>query len=79
MLFSVASQSRNYRAKLLRQSGKKSTLRSLPDESFSGLQLMCLMHSGFQPIAPEQETGMDLAEPFLTALELFQKGESDAA
>ena len=37
------------------------------------------MHAGFQQIAPEHETGMDLAEPFLTALELFQEGESDAA
>lgn len=58
---------------------KKYTLSSLPGESFSGLQLMCLMHAGFQQIAPEHETGMDLAEPFLTALELFQAGESDAA
>ncbi|MFZ4774886.1 MAG: tetratricopeptide repeat protein [Terrimicrobiaceae bacterium] len=57
----------------------KYTLRSLPGESFSGLQLMCLMHAGFQQIAPEHETGMDLAEPFLMALELFQEGESDAA
>ena len=58
---------------------KKYILRSLPGESFSGLQLMCLMHAGFQQFAPEHETGMDLAEPFLTALELFQEGESDAA
>ena len=52
---------------------KKYTLRSLPDESFSGLQLMCLMHAGFQQIAPEHDTGMDLAEPFLTALSIFNE------
>ena len=50
---------------------KKYTLRALPGEAFSGLQLMCLMHAGFKQIAPEQETGMDLDAPFLTALELF--------
>ncbi len=33
---------------------------------------MCLMHAGFKRIAPEVDTGMDLNEPFLTALELFQ-------
>jgi hypothetical protein len=53
-------------------SDKKYTLREIPGESFSGLQLMCLMHAGFKRIAPEVDTGMDLNEPFLTALELFQ-------
>lgn len=52
---------------------KKYNLRSLPGESFSGLQLMCLMHAGFQQIAPEHDTGMDLAEPFLTALSIFNE------
>jgi hypothetical protein len=50
---------------------KKYTLRTLAGESFSGLHLMCLMHAGFKRIAPEQDTGMDLEEPFLQALELF--------
>lgn len=52
---------------------KKYTLRSIPGESFSGLQMMCLMHAGFKRIAPEIDTGMDLNEPFLAALELFQQ------
>ena len=52
---------------------KKYTLRSIPGESFSGLQLMCLMHAGFQQIAPEHDTGMDLEEPFLTALSIFNE------
>lgn len=50
---------------------KKYRLKSLPGESFSGLQMMCLMHAGFKRLAPDQDTGMDLHEPFLTALELF--------
>jgi hypothetical protein len=53
----------------------KYTLQTLPGETFTGLQLMCLMHAGFKRIAPEHDTGMDLDAPFLTALELFQSGE----
>ena len=56
---------------------KKYTLSSIPGETFSGLQLMCLMHAGFKRIAPEQDTGMDLDGPFLTALELHQKREGN--
>jgi hypothetical protein len=50
---------------------KKYTLRTLPDETFSGLHLMCLMHAGFKRIAPEVDSGMDLDEPFLQALAIF--------
>jgi hypothetical protein len=52
--------------------------RSIPGETFSGLHLMCLMHAGFKRIAPEQNTGMDLEGPFLTALELHQSGEGES-
>ena len=51
----------------------KYTLRSIPDKNFSGLQIMCLMYAGFKRIAPELDPGMDLHEPFLTALELCQQ------
>jgi len=37
---------------------------------------MCLMYAGFKRIAPEQDTGMDLNEPWITALELFNVGKS---
>jgi hypothetical protein len=37
----------------------------------SGLEKMCQMHGGFKRPAPGEDTGMDLDEPFLTALELF--------
>ena len=54
------------------------TLRQLsffPDGKYSGLHLMCLMFAGFKRVAPETDGGMDLEEPFLTALELHAKGE----
>ena len=54
-----ASAEKNYR------------LRALPGEEFSGLELMCLMHAGFKRLAPGEDTGMDLDEPFLTALGMF--------
>ena len=54
---------------------QKYTLKSVPGEKFSGLNLMCLMFAGFKRIAPEHDLRMDLEEPFLTALEMFQKGE----
>jgi hypothetical protein len=50
---------------------QKYTMQTIPGEKFTGLQLMCLMYAGFQRFAPEQETGMDLHDSFLTALELF--------
>jgi len=55
---------------------KKYTLSAYPGESFSGLQLMCLMYAGFKRIAPEQDTGMDLNEPWITALGLFNAGKN---
>ena len=54
---------------------KKDTLSAYPGESFSGLQLMCLRYAGFNRIASEQDTGMDLDEPWITALGLFNVGE----
>ncbi len=33
---------------------------------------MCLMYAGFKRVAPEHDVGMDLNEPFLTALEVHQ-------
>ncbi len=39
---------------------QKYTLKSLPDEKFSGLHLMCLMYAGFKRIAPDHDLHMDL-------------------
>lgn len=52
---------------------KKYRLPSLPGENFSGLQVMCLMFAAFKQVAPEHAVGMELEEPFLTALELFNE------
>ena len=44
-------------------------LTAYPEESFSGLQLMCLMFAGFKRIAPDQDTGMDLMTLFWLCLD----------
>ena len=36
----------------------------------------CLMYAGFKRIAPEQDTGMDLNEPWIIALGLLNAGKS---
>ncbi|VGO19827.1 tetratricopeptide repeat protein [Pontiella sulfatireligans] len=54
---------------------KKYKLKALPDETFSGLFLMCLMYAGFQRIAPGEDCGMDLHDAYLTALQMHQHGE----
>jgi len=37
---------------------------------------MCLMYAGFKRIALEHDTGMDLNQPWITALELFNAVKS---
>jgi hypothetical protein len=54
---------------------KKYSLTACPGESFSGHQLMCLMFAGFKRIAPDQDVGMDLNDPWVAALELFDAGK----
>ena len=51
---------------------EKYELRSIRNRKFSGLHLMCLMYASFKRVAPEQDVGMDLEEPFLNALQLRQ-------
>jgi hypothetical protein len=36
------------------------------------------MVAGFKHIAPDQDTGMDLNEPWITALEVFTAGKSSS-
>lgn len=50
-------------------------LNSLPQDQFSGLHLMCLMFAGLKRIAPHMDANMDLEEPFLKALEAFNREE----
>jgi tetratricopeptide (TPR) repeat protein len=56
---------------------EKYELRTIPNRKFSGLHLMCLMYAGFKRVAPEEDAGMDLNEPFLTALQLHESGEEN--
>lgn len=52
---------------------QKYKLKSLPGEVFSGLHLMCLMYAGFKHVAPDLDTGMDLNDAYLAALEMFNQ------
>jgi tetratricopeptide (TPR) repeat protein len=54
---------------------EKYELKTIPDRKFSGLHLMCLMFAGFKRVAPEQDVGIDLEEPFLTALRLHNEAQ----
>jgi len=54
---------------------QKYRLASLPGESFSGLQLMCLMYVGFKDLQPALDVGMDLSEPYQMALKLHKEQE----
>jgi hypothetical protein len=41
-------------------------------EEFSTLQLMCLMYVGFNDINQTIDAGMDLDEPYETALKMYE-------
>ena len=44
------------------------TLRFLPDESFSGLQLLSLQYVGFKLVWPDMDTGIPLEEAYKSAV-----------
>lgn len=50
----------------------KYTFTACPGETFTGLQLMCLMYAGFQRFAPQQDTALDLHEPYLAARKMHE-------
>src|SRR6266496_5303705 len=56
---------------------EKYELKTIPNRKFSGLHLMCLMFAGFKRVAPEEDVGMNLNEPFLTALQLHESGHEN--
>ena len=51
-------------------SEQKYSLKSVPGEQFSGLQLLCMMYVGFKDIKPTLDVGVDLSEPYQAALKL---------
>lgn len=55
-------------------SEQKYTLRFLPGEQFSGLQLMCLMYVGFKKVDPAVDTGIRLDRAYQEALEMYEMG-----
>lgn len=57
---------------------RKYRLNTIPDEKFSGLELMCLMHAGLRQGDPNIETGMDLDVPLETAKVLFAAKRGNA-
>ena len=50
---------------------EKYRLKSLPDISLSGLQLMCLMYAGLKQVTPDTDPGMDLEKEYQQALGIW--------
>jgi len=48
--------------------GKTYTLKAYPDETFSGIHLLCLMYVGFKMYDPSVNCGLDFAEAYEMAL-----------
>jgi hypothetical protein len=53
-------------------SGKSYSLKAYPGESFTGLQLLCLMYVGFKIYDPSIDSGLDFAEAYELALASHQ-------
>jgi hypothetical protein len=51
---------------------KRYTLQSLPGDSLSGLELMCLMHVGLKQIDPHIDPGTDLDDAYTEAVRLYE-------
>ena len=49
--------------------GKTYTLKAYPDESLSGLHLLCLMYVGFKLYDPAVNCGLDFSEAYEMALD----------
>lgn len=52
---------------------RRYTLRTVPDEYFTGLQLLCLMYTGFKLIDPKIDIGVDFQESYDEALRFIDK------
>ena len=48
--------------------GKTYTMKAYPDETFSGIHLLCLMYVGFKIYDPSVNCGLDFAEAYEMAL-----------
>jgi hypothetical protein len=48
------------------------SLKSLPGEQFTGLQMLVFMYVGFKKIDPTVNTGLDFEDAYQTALKLLK-------
>lgn len=53
-------------------SPKTYTLKSIPREQFTGLQLLSMLYVGFQKIEPAMDTGLDFKEAYTLALDAYK-------
>ncbi|MBI5020542.1 MAG: tetratricopeptide repeat protein [Ignavibacteriales bacterium] len=59
------------------KSNKRYSLQSIPEEQFTGLQLLAMMYVGFQNIDPSLNVGLDFKDAYQTALKLYSKSEEE--
>jgi hypothetical protein len=50
------------------------TLKSLPGEEFSGLEMLCLEYVGFKLVAPELDLRIPLEEAYRMAVQMYESG-----
>ena len=50
------------------------TLKSLPGEEFSGLEMLCLEYVGFKLVAPELDLRIPLDEAYRMAVQMYESG-----
>jgi hypothetical protein len=68
--FSLGTPTSSSASATLREDSKETPQNPIPQNTVPILAL-----AGFKRIAPDQDTGMDLNEPWLSALGLFNVGE----
>lgn len=51
---------------------RRYSLKSIPSEQFSGLQLLCMMYAGFKKIDPTLDVGLDFKDAYEMALKLYR-------
>jgi hypothetical protein len=51
---------------------RRYSLKSLPGEHFTGLQMLVFMYVGFKKIDPTVNTGLDFEDAYQTALKLLE-------
>jgi len=56
---------------------KTYTVRAFPDETFSGLQMLCLMYVAFQRIDPTADIGVDFKDAYAQAMKLYDSKSDD--